>query len=605
MDDQTQFISQHPPFSYLDESELHQCIKQLRIAHIKAGEILELTRYGGLLLLRSGSVERRNPEDTLLDKLSAGACFTLTNNDKSHTTRCLEDGLVYLFPHTLIDELSPICQAFGEFFSADQYQRLAQTIEQTAGHYYLDQRVENIMTKSPVCIEAKTSIQDAAIEMSERKISSLIVMERDRLVGIMTDRDLRTRVIAAGIDAQLSVKAVMTERPLTVKHSQSVYDAQLLMMGENIHHLPVMSGRVVVGMITLNDFVKAQNSEPVYLIHAISRASNRSELQASCEALPRLIDTMIRANVRAQELGRIITTITDAVTKRLIKLAETSVGELPCAYAWVVFGSQARADQMLGSDQDNGLILERELSEDEDLLAEQFARFVNDGLDECGLRYCPGGIMAMNPKWRQPLEVWVSYFRHWIYEPEPKALMHTSIFYDIRHVCGDASLTQSLLDYVSHEASQNTIFQAGMSGNALENTPPLGFFKRFVLEKDGGHQSFLDLKHRGTVPIIALIRLYALAEGVSEVSTEARLEALVDKKVISSELAGNLRDAHEFIASLRLSNQSQQIQNGEEVNNHLAPDSLSPLVRHQLKDAFAVVAESQRALKMRFGHGVL
>lgn len=213
--------------------------------------------------------------------------------------------------------------------------------------------------------------------------------------------------------------------------------------------------------------------------------------------------------------------------------------------------------------------------------------------------------MAMNEKWRQPISVWQGYFSQWIVTPEPKALMHASIFYDIRHVCGDRSLTTALAEHVSVEASKNSIFQAAMAENALQSRPPLGFFKQFVLEKDGAHRAVLDLKHRGTVPIVALARLYCLAEGIQAVNTEDRLSALEQAKALSSEQARNLSDAHEFIASLRLENQSQQVSAGEEVSNNLDPKDLSPLVRHQLKDAFAVVAESQRLLKMRFGHGSL
>ena len=606
-DDQKLFVSQCPPFNHLSEEALNRALKKLKIGHEKAGASLSMERYPGIILIRSGSLELRNESGSLIDKMSASNCFIfsgLTVNQAA-SAHCLEDCLLYFFPIVVLDDLGDERSTIDDFFHATEHARLSRVLDSRERNYCLNQRVAELMVNDPIHVQADESIRAAAQRMSEAKISSLIVVKNGELAGIVTDRDLRSRVLAAGVDPDKSISEVMTLNPKTIRRSQTVYEAQLLMMTENIHHLPVMSGSAPVGIITLNDFVRAQNSEPIYLIHAINRAKTVEQIEDRCRALPELIDKMIRANVRAHEIGRIITSITDAVTKQLIFLARKEYGELPCKYAWVVFGSQARADQMLGSDQDNGLILERELSDSESAHVESVARFVNDGLDRSGLKYCPGGIMAMNEKWRQSLSVWKGYFAHWIVEPDPKALMHASIFYDIRHVDGVSALTNELKEFVAKEAAKNSIFHARMAENTLQSTPPLGFFKQFVLEKDGNHRAVLDLKHRGTVPIVAMARLYCLAEGVAAVNTVDRLKALEKQKIISSEQSRNLCDAHEFIAGLRLENQSRQIQQSETVSNSLDPKTLSPLVRHQLKDAFAVVAESQRSLKMRFGHGTI
>jgi len=396
-----------------------------------------------------------------------------------------------------------------------------------------------------------------------------------------------------------------TRSPAALRPSQTVYEAQMCMMSKNIHHLPVTVEDKPVGIVALNDFARAQNSEPIYLIQSLHRAQNREDIYAIAENLPAMIEKMIQANVRAVEIGRVITSVTDAITQQLIYIAKQVFGPEPCAYAWVVFGSQARQDQMLGSDQDNGLILEECADEAARAYFQKFAHFINEGLDRSGLKFCPGGIMAMTEKWCQPLKQWQDYFIRWIRQPEPKALMHASIFYDIRHVAGLKSLTESLRTVVLEEASKNTIFQACMAENACQSSPPLGFFKQFVLEKDGDHKSVLDLKHRGTVPIVALARLYCLAHHLKEVNTLDRLEALESNQILSSADVRNLCDAHEFIAHLRLENQELLMRRGLEPSNTLDPETLSPLMRRQLKDAFSVVASSQKALRMRFGHGAL
>lgn len=607
LDERKQFLSLTPPFSKLSSTGLDQAVKHLHIGHAKAGQTLSYKSEAAIVVLRTGSVEIRNRDGGLLDKLSSGDCFLFSKDETSVTweAQCLEDSLLYFFDEKLFDSLGDDRREFQDFFHGATNVRLNRVVNERERNYCLNQCVEELMITSVVSCEAHDTIRSAAEKMSASKVSSLLIEEDGLIQGIVTDRDLRSRVLAAGVDSSEAVAQVMTSNPKTIRPQQTVYEAQLLMMRSNIHHLPVVENGRAVGILSINDFVRAQNSEPVYLIQAMNRAKDVPTLEENSKRLPELIEKMIRANVRAHEIGKIITSITDSITQQLIYLAKQRFGEPPCGFAWVVFGSQARADQMLGSDQDNGLILERPVEGDDAQYFEQFAGFVNEGLDRCGLMYCPGGIMAMTEKWRQPLDTWRDYFSKWINEPEPKALMHASIFYDIRHVEGERQLTTELINHVSDLAQKNTIFQACMSENALQSTPPLGFFKQFVLEKDGNHRAVLDLKHRGTVPIVALTRLYCLAHGIRAVNTVDRLIALEKSGKLTNTEAGNLRDAHEFIASLRLENQSQQVQRGDEVSNNLDPKTFSPLVRHQLKDAFAVVAESQRLLKMRFGHGAI
>lgn len=616
-DDKTQFIAQCPPFNALDDSQLAQCLKLLNIAYFKAGESQHAERNDILkgrkapkqqvYLLRSGSVELRDDKGEFFDRLSVGDCFLfpVVGDEAALSLHWLEDSLVYLFPQSLPELFAGEHTSFAQFFGLPSPTEHYVAPELSERDFRLNQAVSELMAVSPLCTHENASIEQAASAMAEARVSSILVLSDKALVGILTDRDLRTRVLAKGVPATESVAKVMTSAPQCISPDDTVYTAQMMMMRENIHHLPVVDAEHPVGILALNDVVRAQNSEPIYMIQAIHRSSGREALYRIARRLPELICKMIKANVRADEIGRVITSITDATTQQLIKLARRSFGPEPCRYAWVVFGSQARQDQMLGSDQDNGLILENDVDEAAQAYFKRFAEFVNEGLDRSGLKYCPGGIMAMTDKWRQPLSQWQAYFLKWIRQPEPKALMHASIFYDIRHLAGDAALTQALVDLVLDEAGKNTIFQACMLDNALEASPPLGFFKKFVLEKDGNHHHVLDLKIRGTVPIVAALRLYCLANNISAVNTQDRIKVLRERELLSLEEAQNLSDAHEFIASLRLENQSHAIEQDEAVSNNLDPDDLSPLVRRQLKDAFSTVAESQRLLKMRFGHGAI
>jgi CBS domain-containing protein len=605
VDEKKQFLQAALPFSFLSSDELDQCLKYLKISYSKVGDTLEDNKEKTIYLVRAGSIEVMDSEGQFRNRVGEGDSIVMPLREQGGQAKCIEDCLIYQFPLSISELLGEHQAPFERFFDDASTVPMPRELSGAERNYCLNQSVDELMVAPPICCGADDSILSVSQTMSAAKISSILVTQDGILTGILTDRDLRSRVLAAQVDPASPVSSVMTAEPKTVYPYQSIYDAQLLMMTENIHHLPVEDEGKALGILTLNDFVRAQNSEPVFLIQAISRAHDVSALKEVSALLPELTDKMIRSSVRAEEIGRILTSITDAITKQLIHFISQDIGSAPFGYAWVAFGSQARQDQMLGSDQDNGLILEREPNQDEADYFETFARYVNSGLDQCGLKFCPGDIMAMNIKWRQPLREWISYFSNWIRKPEPKALMHASIFYDIRCVAGDKALTEQLLSFVLDEARKNTIFQACMAENVLQSTPPLGFFKTFVLEKDGHHKSVLDLKHRGTVPIVAMARLYALSEGIVEVNTKERLLALSEANVLSKSEATNLLDAHQFIAALRLANQSREIHEGMDVSNNLDPKTLSPLVRHQLKDAFAVVAESQRLLKMRFRHGAI
>ena len=220
-------------------------------------------------------------------------------------------------------------------------------------------------------------------------------------------------------------------------------------------------------------------------------------------------------NASAHSIAHILSSIGESITTRLLALAEDKLGAAPVPYAWLAAGSLARYEQTAKSDQDNCLLLADAYDADEHgTYFEELARFVSDGLDACGYVYCPGDVMATNPQWRQPLAVWTRYFDRWIDQPEPMALMLSSIFFDLRCLHGRHDLFDELHGHVAAKARKNAIFHAYMTANALNHQPPLGFFRNFVLVKDGEHDDTLNLKHNGIVPIVDIARIYALAGGI-------------------------------------------------------------------------------------------
>jgi CBS domain-containing protein len=312
----------------------------------------------------------------------------------------------------------------------------------------------------------------------------------------------------------------------------------------------------------------------------------------------------VNSGMKAQQISQILTAISDAVTVRLIQLAEKKLGPAPVPWCWAGFGSQARGEQLLGADQDNGMIIDDSVEASQLTWYEELADFVCDGLNECGYVYCPGGIMAKTDEWRQPLSTWKQTVRRWAVSPTPDAVMRVSIFFDIRAIYGDSGLARRLQKTMLKQASTNSIFLAALAANALASRPPLGIFRRFVVDRDGEHRDSVDLKKRGVLPVTEIVRLHALARKINAVNTDERLQALAHAKHLTIVDSRNLADALHFIQQLRIKNQCQQIVRGEKISNYLNPRDLPKMAKEQLRDAFTIIDEAQSAVRHTYRAGL-
>jgi len=357
-------------------------------------------------------------------------------------------------------------------------------------------------------------------------------------------------------------------------------------------------------MITATDLTEHHSTSAVFIAGEIHKQDSVEALRASSRRVGDLQRNLAAADATAYATGQVITAVTDALTTRLLQLAEARLGPPPVEYAWVAAGSQARGEQTAKSDQDNFLILDDAYdAARHGAYFEELARFVCAGLDACGYVYCPGEMMAQTDTWRQPLKVWKRYFRKWIEEPEPKALMLTCVFFDLRIVHGQPALVDALRADFQQRAKGNGIFLAYMVGNALSRQPPLNVFGKITTPRTGEHRGKVDLKHLGIVPVVDLARVYALAGGHSQVNTYDRLDVAAESREVSPDSARDLRDALEFLAVTRIRHQVRQIEAGKPPDNFLSPKELSNFERTQLTQAFAVVQTLQNVLGQRYQAG--
>ena len=601
----TNFIKTLPPFEQLNEQLIHQCCKALSIVYYSKNELLVHVDNNDpqLYIVRSGAFEVTTDKGALIDRISDGQFFgfsgMLSGQKVVNKVHILEDGLIYQLPLKTFNQLRASSQNFDHFFNQAFAKRLRHQGEIKTNKINTS-RINTLISEKMISLSSASTIQQAALLMSEKRISSLIIMDNNQLTGILTDRDLRNRVLAKGLSSGTLIKQVMTTNPITIAKNALIFEAMLLMSEKNIHHLPVIENNRPISMITSTDIMRSQSSQPLLLIGQIDRQNCIQTLIKVSKELPSLLQNLIASEAKAQEIGRILTLVTDALTKRLIFIAQQQLGEAPMKFCWLAFGSQARQDQAAGADQDNALLLERESNEHEDLYFKQLAEIVCNGLDKCGFPYCPGDIMATNLKWRCSLKQWQSYFQAWINKPQPSALLNSSIFFDMRPIYGELSLFNYLQNDVLQQTQNNDIFLAALTRNAVRQVAPLGFFRNFVIERDGSEVKGIDLKHKGLALINDIARIYALANGIKKVNSQQRLMALVDNPNINAQDMYNLIDATEFIAHKRLINQGLQHEQGQVLSNYLVPNSLSSLARHHLKDAFKVVDDSQAGIKLKF-----
>jgi len=457
--------------------------------------------------------------------------------------------------------------------------------------------VRSLLKRAPVTLPPQTPIIEAARLMREHRISSVLIVQDGALFGLITDRDLRNRVVATGLDTSRPILEIATLAPLTIDIERPAFDALLLMARHNIHHVPVLDGQRVAGMITGSDLTEQQSNSAIYLAGAIYRQNSLEALVQTSSRIRQLQQSLAAAEASAYSTGHIVSAITDALSARLLQLGELQFGPAPVEYAWVAAGSQGRNEQTAKSDQDNCMVLADDYDEAQHgEYFKQLSRFVCDGLDACGYVHCPGEMMAMTDQWRQPLQKWRGYFHHWIAFPEPEALMLTGVFFDQRFVYGKAALIDELRAEVVQRTRGNKSFLVPLAGNALQRQPPLNWLGNISLIKGGAHEGYVDLKMQGIVPITDMARFYALAAGSDAVNTRDRLQIAADSGAITAERVRDLIDAHEFLGTLRLQHQAQRMSEGHAADNYLRPDELSNLERGHLKNAFAVVKSVQGSL---------
>lgn len=622
LDEVRRFLSEHEPFASLPDEELDSLPGLMSMIYVRRGETIITAgeTIDTLYVIRSGAVDVLDKQDVLLDRRGTGRFFGHSaivapgeSGPSNYSMIAVEDSLLLTLPREEVRGLISRNPEVRRYFAgvSERIRAAAERLSVRSGSDALRTSIADLIDGDPVSVPATATVREAAQLMRDHSISCLPVIDElpdggHDLVGILTDRDLRVRVVAEDLDVSVPVAEIMTHDPVDIGDDSTAFEAMLMMSGRDVHHLPVTgddadSGDDVVGVISASDIMRALRNDPIYLTADLAKATDTTQMHDIIEDTAEMTTGFLERGASASEVSEILTVAYDALARRLLTLAEEELGPAPVPYAFIVIGSQARRAVGFASDQDNGLVLHN--SYDPDVHGEYFAelgRRVCTGLAEAGQVLCPGDMMAMNPTWRMTVDEWKDSFHRWITAPKPEALLNSQTFFDIRPVFGTRELADDVHRYSVRAARGSSRFHARLAALVARRETPLGIFRGLVVQRGGDYANTLDIKAGGTAPIVQIARFYALISGVRAVTTPHRLAQAAAAGALTHRSARDLTEAFSFLKGLSLRHQASQLRNGGPANYRIDPDTLGKLDRENLRDAFGIIKGVQTSLAVKY-----
>jgi CBS domain-containing protein len=460
--------------------------------------------------------------------------------------------------------------------------------EPAGGEDGLRAPVGSIVSRPALFVSPDATVGEAARAMREAGTGSVLVEAPSP--GIVTDRDLRNRVLADERTAETPVRAIMSHPLKSLPAETPLHEVLLLMLDEDVHHVPVTREGRIVGVVTDKDLLRRQARGPLPLLERIKSVRRLDALEGYVLEVAATARSLLGNDVEPVRIARVIASLSDALTTKLLCLAENELGSPPCPYAWLALGSEGRMEQVLITDQDNALVYRDDTPEAHEYFRALADRAV-DGLLRSGFPPCPGGYMAT--RWRRPLAAWEVAFARWLETPEPQALLEAEIFLDFRRVHGDLSIEP--LERILLSGAGHPVFLFQLARAATRFRPPLRPIGRIRAE-----HGEVDLKRGGLAAIVLLARLGALTAGSLARGTLERLDAAAGAGALGPDTVEAVGDAFRFLLRLRLREQLRSLDAGRDPGNSVRVESLSPLERRRLREAFKAVADAQRSVALRY-----
>ena len=618
------FLSNIEPFSFLPEKEIKHIADLIQVELFNEKKILfrqGISKLEKIYILKEGTAERfyeAIDKNMITDALHKGEIFggisILLNESVAIRSLEIQDNTsFYTFPKNVFISLCDKYEDFKYYFTNIFGKRMLdktyssliakKSSDKEQSLQFFSNSISSVIRRNVLFCSANNSIKDAAILMKQHRCGSILIKQEGRFIGITTDQDFRNKVVADELKISNPISDIMSSPLISIQEHSSVFEAFIKIVKAEIKHLAVINNENdAIGVISNSDLINAQGKLPFLFIKEINKAVSYKEISKKQKQLPQSISTLINEGAKAQNINNFVTAITDAILEKLITFAIDELGPPPVKFAFMVMGSEGRKEQTLKTDQDNAIIFEDVNEEELESVNAYFLKLgehVCNMLDKTGYDFCKGNIMAKNPKWCQPVSIWKKYFKEWIYNASPEALLQISIFFDFRLGYGDSNLVNELRQYLFDILGNGKGFFKYMAANTTHFRLPIGFFGNFIVESKGEFKNTFDIK-KPMMLVVDFARIYALQNKISATNTMERLELLYKKNVISESDYNDISHSYSYMMNLRFTNQINGIINkGEEPNNNINPKKLSRIEQQTLKEIFKKI-ETRTKLQQDF-----
>ena len=618
LDTTREFLNTHAPFDQLEPDAMEFLLPRLETRFYANGERITDPDSGPaqrFYIIRQGRVRGETPsEDEQISgkawELVPGESFpigALLGRRPVHTVhRALEDTICLELSVEDFDRLRARSQVFSDFCS----RRLASLLERvhqglltrnlgdSAGTGQLNTPLGARIARDPVTCAPDVPLRDALTAMRDARVGSIVAVDGEQHpVGIFTMTDLLGRVALQELSLDTPLQQVMTPDPISLPDSAPGFEGIETMAEHGMKHICVVSGGRLVGVLGERDLLTSNPLTLDRLVRGILRADAVSTIAGHLREVPRMIGAVISQGAEADQILRLITRINDHATRRVLALVRREYDLDGTEFTWLAFGSQAREEQALKTDQDNGILFRCDKGK-EDATRERllpYAQAVNKALDECGFDLCPGNIMAGNPECCLSGPEWERRFARWIDQGTPEHLLKSSIFFDLRAIDGDASPVEALRSQMLRKTAFNSRFRRQMAANQMSFRPPLGLFGEIRSGADG-----INIKLQGLTPFVDGARVIALAAELPATRTHDRLDQAVSAEVMRDDDARDYHAALRYLQMLRLRTQQRALGQGREDSNRIRPEELGTLEARVLKEAFRQARKLQGQLAVQY-----
>ena len=618
------FLRKTPPFQFLDEPAIRNIAGHLSLEFFPKNTFI-LTQEGppsdSLRIIKKGGVKvsLSNDDELVIDYKSEGDCFgyvSLIGGDKSRTNvQAVEDTLCYQIPREVILQIINSEPLFGEYFMKSFFKNyIDKTYKEMRNRNLLFKEGEKLLYTTPVKEIASgdavtsplgISIKEASGIMSRYNISSLVLTgEGDAPVGIITDKDLREKVVAAGLDSSSQVSEIMSSGLVTVSSKSTCFDALSTMIRHNIHHLVVTEDNELVGVVTNHDFMLLQGTSPLSILKNIDRQKSAEDLIPIRESINKTLAILFKEGVRASHILRIITELHDRLIMKLIDLSISEIGSSHCPFAFFVYGSEGRREETFKTVFHCAIVYDDEKTDcdktDINEYCQNLIQHLQDIFRKCDLPLFDTMPLGEGVPIYGDISEWETKVLTALRSRNNEFVISAKKMLDSRAIYGNEFIVETLKDRIYKHMCDNEMHSSILQDDPSKQTSKMGFFKKFFVDERGEQLETLDIKQKGTSHIVESLRAMAIRSNIHETSTIERLNILSQRGLISRDLKNNIHSAFEFMLYLLLQSQLIKKETNKEIDNFIEPENLSLLEKKTLKEVFQLLPALRKKAKHYF-----